>query len=138
MQDGGRLPEHFHPTLEERWEVTEGRAQVRLDGRWRDLLPEHGPVIVHPNVKHELRNQSGSEARLRAEVIPAGRLQEFLFESARAAREGLYNRRNLPTGWRGLVWASDFAMRFREETVMTSPPPALQRALMPIFARFAR
>jgi quercetin dioxygenase-like cupin family protein len=138
LEDGGHLPEHFHPTLEERWAVLEGRAQIKLDGTWRDLVPEDGPVVVARNVRHELKNTSGREARLRTEVIPAGRLEEFLTESARAAREGLYNARNLPTSFRGAVWIADFAQRFRDETVMTSPPPAVQRITLPLLAPFAR
>jgi hypothetical protein len=70
-------------------------------------------------------------------VVPGGRLEEFLVESARAAREGLYNSRNLPSSWQGAVWAAGFAQRFRDETVMTSPPPALQQVLLPLVARFA-
>jgi quercetin dioxygenase-like cupin family protein len=137
LEDGGHLPEHFHPSLEERWEVLEGAARVKLDGRWRDLIPEDGPVRVAPNTRHELKNTSGRQARMRTEVIPGGRLQEFLTETARAAREGLYNRRNLPTSFRGAVWAADLAQRFRDETVMCSPPPAVQRVVAPLAARFA-
>jgi quercetin dioxygenase-like cupin family protein len=138
LEDGGHLPEHFHPSLEERWETLDGKVRVKLDGIWRDLVPEDGPVVVAPNVRHELANTSGREARLRTEVIPAGRLEEFLTESARAAREGLYNERNLPTSFRGAVWLAAFAQRFRDETVMTSPPPAVQRVVLPLVARLAR
>jgi quercetin dioxygenase-like cupin family protein len=138
LEEGGHLPEHFHPSLEERWEVLEGAARVKLDGRWRDLVPEDGPVLVAPNVRHELKNTNGRQARMRTEVIPGGRLQEFLTETARAAREGLYNHRNLPTSFRGAVWAADLAQRFRDETVMCSPPPAVQRVVTPLVARFAR
>jgi len=138
LEDGGHLPEHFHPSLEERWEALEGTVELKLDGSWRELRPEDGPIAVTPNVRHELRNRSGAEAHLRTEVIPAGRLEEFLTETARAAREGLYNRRNLPTSWRGAVWAAELAQRFRDETVMCSPPPAVQRAVTPLLARFAR
>ena len=138
LEDGGHLPEHFHPSLEERWETLEGSVRVKLDGTWRDLVPEDGPVLVAPNVRHELANTSGREAHLRTEVIPARGLEDFLTESARAAREGLYNHRNLPTSFRGAVWLAAFAQRFRDETVMTSPPPAVQRVLLPLMARFAR
>jgi quercetin dioxygenase-like cupin family protein len=138
LEDGGHLPEHFHPSLEERWAVLEGAARVKLDGHWRDLVPEDGPASVGPNVRHELRNTSGREAHLRAQVIPAGRLQEFLTETSRAAREGLYNSRNMPTSFRGAVWAADLSQRFRDETVMCSPPPAVQRIITPVVARFAR
>jgi len=138
LDDGGHLPEHFHPSLEERWEVLDGTARVKLDRTWRDLVPEDGPVVVAPNVRHALENTSGRRARMRTEVIPGGRLEEFLTETARAAREGLYNRRNLPTSFRGAVWAADLAQRFRDETVMCSPPPAVQRLVTPLVARFAR
>jgi mannose-6-phosphate isomerase-like protein (cupin superfamily) len=138
LEDGGHLPEHFHPSLEERWETLEGSARVKLDGVWRDLVPEDGPVVVAPNVRHELKNESGRQAHLRTEVVPGGRLDEFLTESARGAREGLYNARNLPTSFRGATWLADFALRFRDETVLCSPPPAVQRAVLPLLARFAR
>ena len=138
LRDGGHLPEHFHPTLEEHWETLEGSARVKLDGVWRDLVPADGPIVVAPNVRHELRNTSGTEARMRTRVVPGGRLEEFLTESARAAREGLFNARNLPTSFRGATWIAEFALRFRDETVMCSPPPALQRAVLPLLARFAR
>jgi hypothetical protein len=44
----------------------------------------------------------------------------------------------MPTSWRGAVWAADLAQRFRDETVMCSPPPAVQRIVTPLVARFAR
>jgi mannose-6-phosphate isomerase-like protein (cupin superfamily) len=138
MEEGAHLPEHFHPSLDEHWETLEGAARVKLAGAWRDLTPEDGPVHVGRGVRHELRNESGREARLRSRVVPGGRLQEFLEETARAARDGLYNKRNLPTSWRGAVWVADLAQRYRDETVMCSPPPAVQRVFTPLLARFAR
>jgi mannose-6-phosphate isomerase-like protein (cupin superfamily) len=138
LEDGGHLPEHFHPSLEEHWEALEGTVRVKLAGTWRDLVPEDGPVLVARNVRHELKNTSGRQVHARAHVLPAGRLQDFLTETARAAEEGLYNSRNLPTSWRGAVWAADLAQRFRDETVVCSPPPAVQRILIPLVARFAR
>lgn len=138
LEPGGHLPEHFHPAYEERWETLEGTVQVKLAGVWRDLRPEHGPILVERNVRHELANTSGHPARLRTEVIPGGRLEEFLTETTRAAREGLYNERNLPTSLRGALWVAEVADRFRDETVMCSPPPALQRLVIPPLAWVAR
>ena len=94
--------------------------------------------MVWRNVKHELRNTSGAEAALRTEVTPPGRLDEFLTETARAAREGLYNARNLPTSLHGAAWIAELALRYRDETVMCSPPPALQRVVLPVAARLTR
>ena len=138
LEPEGHLPEHFHPTLDERWEVLEGAARVKLDGAWRVLTPADGPIRVAPGVPHELRGSGDGTAHLRTEVTPPGRLQEFLTESARAAREGLYNARSLPTSLHGAAWLSEFALRFRDETVMCSPPPALQRAVLPAAARLTR
>jgi mannose-6-phosphate isomerase-like protein (cupin superfamily) len=138
MEDGAHLPEHYHPSLEESWETLEGAARVKLDGVWRDLVPADGPILIARNVRHELRNESGRLTRMRTRVTPGGRLEEFLTESAQAAREGLYNARNMPTSFRGATWLAEFALRFRDETVMTSPPPALQRLTLPLLARFAR
>jgi len=138
LEDGGHLPEHFHPSLEEHWEAIEGTVRVKLAGTWRDLVPEDGPVLVARNVRHELKNTSARGIHLRSEVIPGGHLEDFLTESAHAARDGLFNDRNLPTSWRGAVWVAKFAHRFRDETVVTSPPPALQRLILPLVARFAR
>jgi quercetin dioxygenase-like cupin family protein len=138
LEDGGHLPEHFHPSLEEHWEALEGSVRLKLSGTWRDLVPEDGPVLVARNARHELKNTSGREVSLRTRVIPAGHLEEFLVESARAAREGLYNSRNLPTSFRGATWLAQFALRHRDETVVTSPPPAVQRVVLPLVARLAR
>jgi quercetin dioxygenase-like cupin family protein len=135
LDDGGHLPEHFHPTLEEHWEVLEGAVRLKVDGAWRELTAADGPVTVARGVRHELRNASGARAHLQCEVLPAGSLQEFLTESARAAREGLYNRHSLPTSLRGAGWIAEFALRHRHETVMCSPPPALQRVLLPLIAK---
>jgi quercetin dioxygenase-like cupin family protein len=137
LDDGGHLPEHFHPSLEERWEVVQGTARVKVAGTWRDLAPADGPVLVARNVRHELKNTSGRQVELRCEVTPAGRLEEFLTETARAAREGLYNRFNLPTSRKGAAWVADLALRYRDETVMCSPPPAVQRVVLPVMARLA-
>ena len=138
LEPGGHLPEHFHPSLEEHWEVVDGSARVKLAGTWRTLTAADGPVAVHRGVRHELRNESGEPAHQRCRVTPAGRLEEFLTETARAAREGLYNARNLPTSVRGAGWISRLALDFRDETVMCSPPPAVQRVLLPLGAKLGR
>jgi len=138
MDPGGHLPEHSHPVTEERWASLDGTVRVKLNGTWRDLVPADGPVVVAPGDRHELRNDSGRQVYLRCEVIPGGRLEEFLTESSWAAQEGLFNAHNLPRNLRGALWVAEFADRFRDETVMCSPPPALQRLIVPPIARLAR
>jgi quercetin dioxygenase-like cupin family protein len=138
FEPGAHLPEHYHPTLEERWEVLDGTLRLKLDGRWRALTPEDGPARVAREVRHEIRNSSGGPVRARAEVLPAGQLQEFLTDAAQAARDGVFTAGGLPSSLSNAVWVAAFAERHRHETVMTSPPPALQRIVLPILARFAR
>ena len=138
FEPDAHLPEHFHPTLEEHWEVLDGTIQLKLDGYWRWLTDEDEPVRVTPGVRHEVRNPSGRAARARAKVLPAGHLEELLTDAARAARDGVFTAGGLPTSLRNAVWIAAFAQRHRHETVMTSPPPALQRIVLPILARFAR
>lgn len=138
LEPGAHLPEHFHPTLEERWEALDGTLELKLDGRWRSLTDQDGPVDVTRGVRHEVRNGSGSPVRARAKVSPAGQLEEFLTEAARAARDGVFTARGLPTSPRNAAWIAAFAQRHRQETVMTSPPPALQRIVLPLLARLAR
>jgi quercetin dioxygenase-like cupin family protein len=138
FEDGAHLPEHYHPTLTEYWEIVDGSAQVKLNGRIIELTPEDAPVHVAPNDRHELRNISGRQVHARTQVIPAGRLQEFLTESGWAAREGLYNARNMPTSIRAAGWLADWGQRYRDETVATSPPPVIQRIVLPLLVRFIR
>src|SRR5688500_9947138 len=64
LDPGGHLPEHFHPTLDERWEVLAGTARVKVDGRWHELTPQDDPVVVGRGVRHELRNTSETVAHL--------------------------------------------------------------------------
>jgi quercetin dioxygenase-like cupin family protein len=137
FEAGGHLPEHFHPSLEEHWEAVDGTLRAKVAGTWRDLRPEDGPVLVDRNVRHEIKNESGRPVHGRSKVVPGGHLEEFLTEAARAAQEGLYNARNMPTSWKGAMWIAKFANRFRDETVMCSPPPALQRIVLPPIARLA-
>src|SRR5688572_6925953 len=103
MEPGAHLPEHFHPSYEELWEVLDGSVRVKLDGEWRDLRPAHGPVLVRPDVRH----------------VP-------------------YNDSDVPTSMRGALRAADLYQSFRDDTVMTSPPPALQRMVALIVARLGR
>jgi quercetin dioxygenase-like cupin family protein len=135
MRPGGHLPEHFHPIQEERWEALEGAVRLKLDGTWRDLRAGDGPAVVVPGARHELENVSDRDAVLRTEVLPAGHLEDFLTESAWAAREGLYYEKSLPTSLRGAGWLARFALAHRAETVMTSPPPIVQRLTLPLAAR---
>jgi quercetin dioxygenase-like cupin family protein len=135
LEPGGGLPAHYHPKQEERWSVVEGSVRFRLGDDERVISPEDGEIPVPPGTVHGLASSSDREARLRCHVIPALRLQSFLEESAVAAQEGLFTPKGLPRGLKGMRWAAQFLKRYRDETVMVSPPQFVQRALFALLAR---
>ena len=74
---GHRAPEHLHPEIEERWEVVSGRAAFRIGGEECEAGP--GEVVVAPpGTPHLAWNPSDAEVRLRIEMRPALRWEEFV------------------------------------------------------------
>jgi quercetin dioxygenase-like cupin family protein len=137
LEPGGALPAHLHPIQEERWSVVEGEVRFQLGDEKRVIGPADGEMVVRPGTKHGLASVGDRDAQLRCEVIPALGLQSFLEESAAAARDGMFMRGGVPRGLRGARWAAQFLKKYRDETVMLSPPPFLQRALIRLLARDA-
>jgi len=135
LEPGGKLPEHFHPRQEERWEVLEGRARIQVGDAKPTLRPEDGPQVVEPGVKHSVESVGDEVVRLRCHVLPAYDLQAFLEDSAQAARDGLIMRGGIPRGLRGARWGARFIKRHRQETVMTFPPRFAQSAMIALLAR---
>jgi quercetin dioxygenase-like cupin family protein len=92
VESGGDGPPHFHPSQEERWTVRSGRVRFKVDGR-RDI-PEPGvEIVVPPGAKHSFKNVGDGEARIRAEVRPAGEIEAVLTEGADLARAGYFASR---------------------------------------------
>jgi quercetin dioxygenase-like cupin family protein len=137
LEPGGFLPAHMHPRQEERWSVVEGQVRIQLGSAKRLIGPEDGAQIVAPYTKHALTNLSDREVHARCHVLPALNLQEFLTDSAAAAREGLFIRSGVPKGLRGARWGAAFLKRHREDVVMTFPPRFVQSALIATLGRSA-
>lgn len=126
---GGDGPLHFHPSVEERWTLIDGRVRFRV-GRER-LIPEPGvELVVRAGVKHAFKNVGGSEARIRAVVSPALEMQGFLEEAAALARAGCYTRHGLVTGPKAAIQMAEFIERYRDEAVMLWPPRFTQKLLI--------
>ena len=135
IEPGGGLPPHFHPRQEERWSVLDGKIQLRLGSEKRVIGPEDGEVLVEPNTVHGFKSVTGSDTHMRCYVIPALGLEEFLTDSAEAARQGLILRGDLPRGLKGARWAANFLKQHQDDVVMTWPPRFVQRALIALLAR---
>lgn len=138
IEPGGGLPPHLHPNQEERWSVVEGQIRFQLGDDKRVIDPSDGEIVVSPHTKHALSSVSDNDAHLRCRAIPALDLEEFLTDSAAAAREGLFMRGGIPRNLRGARWAAGFLDRHRENVVMSFPPQFMQRAMIAIFGRSAR
>lgn len=134
-EPGGDQPLHFHPVLEERFEVLEGRFRFRL-GRRRMLAHRGDEIVVPAGVKHAFKNVGGRAGVLRVEVHPAGDLRAMLEDFADAARAGLFTRRGLPTSLHGARHAARLLQRYQQTTVVCWPPGA--RRLLPALARLTQ
>jgi quercetin dioxygenase-like cupin family protein len=76
---GHRAIEHLHPEMEERFEIREGRAAIRLGGEDGQVV-DAGPgevVVVAPGTIHLAWNPTDEPVRLRIEMRPALRWAEF-------------------------------------------------------------
>ena len=74
---GHRAPEHVHPEMEERWEVLAGSACFSIGGEQVEAGP--GDRVVAPaGTPHLAWNPTGGEVRLRIEMRPALRWEEFV------------------------------------------------------------
>ena len=73
---GHRALEHLHPVMEERFEVLAGRAAFRVGGRQCEAGP--GEMVVVPaGVQHLAWNPTDEPVRLRIEMRPPMRWEEF-------------------------------------------------------------
>jgi mannose-6-phosphate isomerase-like protein (cupin superfamily) len=135
LEPGGGLPEHLHPKQLERWSVVEGSVLFQLGSVKRTIGPADGEMVVEPGVKHSLFNKGTEVVHLSCLVLPAGGLQEFLTDSAAAARDGLFIKGGLPKSLAGARWAAGFLKQHREEVVMSFPPQFAQRGMVALLAR---
>jgi mannose-6-phosphate isomerase-like protein (cupin superfamily) len=137
-EPGSRVPEHFHPALEERWEVLDGEVTFSVDGRSRRAGP--GERLTAPaGVRHAFENTGGGVAHMIAEVDPALEMQEVLELGAALNRTGGFTRRGIPKNPRAALQGAEFLERYRDSVVFTSfPPPIVQRLLLYPLARLER
>ena len=134
---GARAPDHFHPHIEERFEVLEGEVTFRVEGEKRKAGPGE-QLVVAPGVRHGFQNDGDAVAYFAADVDPASNMKRFFEESAALSRAGRFLRPGIPKGIRGTLEASEFAERHSGDTVMSFPPRFVQRLLYPPLARLAR
>src|ERR1700736_968791 len=133
---GGVTP-HIHASMEERFTVVAGRPEFLSGRRW--LAANPGVTVVVPaGTRHAFRNRGDQVAHVLAEARPASSLQEFLEQVAGLSRAGKLSSLGVPKPG-GVLDAIVLAYHHREMVLLLfpSPPPILQRVLLPPLARFA-
>jgi quercetin dioxygenase-like cupin family protein len=127
---GGVTAEHLHPGFEERFEVYEGEVTFKVDGKEQKLGPG-GKLAAAPGVRHCFEVTGDGPAYLAAEAESGPDLQRAIEESAAMSRAGKFTANGLPRGFGALLETAELVHRYRETTVLTSPPPFLQRIIFP-------
>ena len=139
VEPGGDVPPHLHPEQEERFLVLEGEVTFTI-GREKKRLLAGGTAIVPPGTRHAFRNTGDTTAHMRVRVRPARDLEDFLSDTAALGRDGYMTRLGrlrLPKRPGGLVKMAQLARRYRENTVILTPPLLVQRILGDPIARLA-
>ena len=134
---GADTPEHYHPPLEERFEVLEGEFTFTVEGAEQTARPGDR-LVVPPGTRHKFANPGSEVARFRCEIEPALKMKMFFEESAALARAGKYrllSGRALPTGPGAVLEMADFTERFADVNVLSSPPRLVQRIVLSPAAR---
>ena len=123
---GGVSVKHFHPHSSERFEVLSGRMCVESGGKERVLLG--GDCLLVPaGAAHRWRNAGEEELHLFIEVTPPSGFEDMIEDAFLAAQRG----DTAPDGRMKLLPAVVFARKHWEAIRVTSPPPWLQRLIVP-------
>jgi quercetin dioxygenase-like cupin family protein len=137
VDPGGGVTPHFHPRMEERFKVLEGRPSFLAGRKWRTASAGE-TVVVPAGMRHAYRNESDELVHMVCEARPPSSLQEFLEEVTAFARAGKITRRGLPKSFDALLQAAVIAERHREMAVLLFPPMPprfVQRLVFPPLAR---
>ena len=124
-----RLPEHYHPHQEERFEVLSGTVHVLIDGVERVLVAGE-VIVIPPGTPHEMWSGEAGEARVNWQTRPALNTETFFETLWGLAIDGKTNERGTPNLPQVAVIAREYENEFR----LTRPPFAVQKLLFAILA----
>lgn len=125
--------EHVHPNHSERFEVVEGSFVFVVDGE-RHELHAGDEITVDPGTPHTFRNETDDVAVSLGELRPPGDVNEVIATLAGLAHEGKLSAAGRPPVLQAAVMGAELA----DNTVFTSPPPAIQRWFSAVVAPIAR
>jgi quercetin dioxygenase-like cupin family protein/uncharacterized protein YndB with AHSA1/START domain len=123
---------HVHAHQVERLEVLEGALELRLGGRAHRLGPGEA-MEVPAGTPHRQRPGGEGPGRVRIQVSPAGRTEEFLRRLAQMCAAGEFLRGGWPRPLAGAALVRDFA----DVGHAAQPPLRVQTALADGLLRLA-
>jgi quercetin dioxygenase-like cupin family protein len=136
-EPGARVPDHYHPQIEERFEVVDGEFTFEVNGKKQRAVPGDR-LVVPAGARHSFANTGSGVSHFVAEIEPALTMKQFFEDSAALGRAGKFRGPGVPKGLGGLLAGAELLDRYRDIMVVTSPPPSLQRILNPLLARIER
>jgi len=135
------IPEHFHPTWTETFEIVKGRARYRL-GRVESEAEAGTRVVLPPNVRH-LHPWSASDEEL--VVIHTAVADPPDLRGLTASLQGIVTIFELAgrgkvkaSGAPGLLQLAVIAERTMPATFVPGPPPSVQRVAIKFLAALGR
>ena len=136
VEPGGGVPKHSHPHQSEQFAVEDGNVSFRV-GRERIEAGPGDVVDIPAGTKHSFRNRTNADATFRAVLTPGENAERFFLDAAAMGNDGLVTKGGNPKSWRGIVRGAELLHRYRDEVVIYSPHPFLQRLFIPILLHLA-
>ena len=123
---------HVHAAQSERHEVIEGTMRLVVGGREHLLGPGQAMEVPAGTSHRQLPGDEG-HGRVRVQLRPAGRTEEFLQRLAQLSASGAFNRWGYPRPLAGAALVRDFG----DVGHASRPPVAVQRAVAGALLRLA-
>jgi quercetin dioxygenase-like cupin family protein len=131
---GGEPPEHYHPSQEERFEVTAGELSARIGGELRKLSAGDR-LVVPPGTRHAMWSSTKEgETRALWETRPAQQTERFFETFWGLAEDGKVGKRGVPDPLQLAVLLRAYDAEFR----LTRPPRPVQVAVFGLLAPIGR
>lgn len=134
LAPGRRVPlDHVHAAQEERFEVVEGVATVRLGEETISVGPGED-LVIPAGTAHGLRNDGSGELRVLTELRPAMRTEQYFETVFGLARDGKVTKRGIPN----LLQASVIVRELGERGGVADVPMSLTGTVTAILAPLGR
>jgi quercetin dioxygenase-like cupin family protein len=128
-----RPPMHFHPNQSERFDVLEGTLLFCIAGSEQMISAGEG-ITIPPGIPHWIENPTDLDARATWITRPALETERFFETLYGLARDGKTNAKGVPS----LLQVAVIARAYRDEFVLTNPPPLVQSCVFSLLSPIAR